>query len=421
MKDKKIRKYMILIALLFLGLIFVEMNRKEPLNWEPTFINTDKNPYGTYICYDLLKDVFPESQIWESRYAITNELEYVDENENSYYERSSQNPLFENTSYVFINRNFDSNNGLYGAPSASGIDKLDVKNLLKFVEEGNNAFIAAEKMSNILLDTLKLKIETEWSSPDSIYIFNDLRAKEFAFRGVRRGQHYIVPKDSCALEMRTLVQSKNYGRAIFVKIRHGKGYIYLHSMPIAFSNIELLKLHKYDFAFACLSYLPKSNNIIWDEYLKQGRVGEYSSFRVIWNHPALLFVYFILLFGGIIFMLFRAKRTQRIIPVVEPPKNSSVEFLNTISNLYYKKQSYASIVEKRHNYFLEMVRSKYYLSTEKTDEEFFKNLSLKSGVNISIIEDVFASREYIKHQYNVSNSALLRYNSKLEEFYREMK
>jgi len=421
MKDKKIKRYVILIALLFVGLVFVEMNRKEPLDWNPTFINSDKNPYGTYICYDLLKDVFPKSQIWESRYPITNELEYVDEDGNSYYERSEEDPLYKNTSYIFISRNFDTNPMNYYGASAPGVDKLDVNNLLSFVEEGNNAFIAAERMSGILLDTLKLKIETEWSSTDSIYVFNDLRQKEYAFRGVQRGQHYIVRKDSCKLEMRTLAYSKKLNRDIFVKIKHGKGYIYLHSMPTAFTNVELLKLHKYDFAFACLSYLPKNDNIIWDEYLKQGRVGEYSSFRVIWNHPALLYAYFILLFGGLIFMLFRAKRMQRIIPVVEPPKNTSVEFLNTISNLYYKKQAYTSIVEKRHSYFLEMVRSRYYLSTENINEEFMQNLSLKSGVDADIIKSIFDLRDYVRHQYYVSNDSLLKYNNKLEEFYRQMK
>lgn len=422
MKDKKIKIYVIFIALLCLGLVFVEMNRKQEVNWEPTFINSDKNPYGTYICYNLLNDVFPKSNVWESRYAITNELEYViDEQGSSYYDYSEEEPLYENTSYIFISKNFGENQQSYYAPKPFGVDKLDIKNLLNFVEEGNNAFIAAEKMSPLLLDSLKLEIKTEWSSSDSIYTFNDLKAKEFAFRGIQKGQHYIVAKDSCSLEMRTLVQSKRLKRAIFVKIKHGKGYIYLHSMPIVFTNVELLKLHKYDFAFTCLSYLPKNNNIIWDEYLKQGRVGEYSSFRVIWNHPALLYTYFILLFGGLIFVLFRIKRMQRIIPVIEPPVNNSIEFLDTISNLYYKKQAYESIAEKRHNYFLEMIRSRYYLSTENADDEFKKNLSLKSGVNINIINNIFELRNVIKQEYYVSNSSLLRYNNTLEEFYRQMK
>ncbi len=420
MKDKKLTKYIILIVLLFVALVYIETNKKEPVSWEPTFINTDKNPYGTYICYDLLKEVFPTGAIKESRFPITNELKYVESNGYSNRKQFEQvkQPFYKNTSYIFINHTFGNN---FDYTQKEGVDKLDIKNLLSFVEEGNNAFITGERISSILLDSLKLKIEREWSSPDSIYTFTGLDQKEYALRGVKGGQFFIVKRDSCDLTMRTLVESKKEKRAIFVKIKYGEGFIYLHSMPVVFSNVNLLKSNKYDFAFKCLSYLPKTDNIIWDEYLKQGRVGEHSSFRVIWNHPALLVSYFIVIFGGLLFVLFRSKRTQRIIPVVEPPKNTSLEFLDTISNLYYQKQAYESIIDKRHSYFLDVVRTRYYLRTETIDDEFMNNLHLKSGVALDVIKSIFESRNYISHLYHVDNNALLRYNEKLEQFYREMK
>jgi len=421
MKDKKIRKYFIFIAMLLVLMVIVEMNKKTPVDWTPTFINTDKNPYGTYICYNLLTDVFPGSNIRETRYPITNELKYS-EGKKETYSYHDNDSAQNQTSYIFISRNFGTNSELHGyQPSSPKVDKLDVENLLNFVQSGNNVFISAESMPSYLLDTLKLKIHKQWSSADSAYVFNDLTQKEFSLRGIQGSQHYMTVKDSSDIEMRVLAHSKKLNRIIFIKIKYGQGYIYLHSMPVAFSNVELLKLHKYDFAFACLSYLPKSDNIIWDEYLKQGRMGQYSSFRVVWDHPALLYAYYIALLGALLFILFRAKRTQRIIPVAEPPKNSSVEFMDTISNLYYKKQAYLSIVRKRHNYLLEIIRSHYFMQTENIDEAFKETLSMKSGVKKEVIDDIFGIYDSINPHYNITNSMLLKYNEKLEEFYKEMK
>jgi len=414
--DKKTKKYILFITILVIGLVIVEMNRKKPVDWTPTFINTDKNPFGTYIAFDLLKDVFPNQNIKVTRKPVYNELNYVDSDTHN---RKSGGKTI-NTCYIFINQAFGISSQ-YGMKESFGIDKLDMEHLFKFVDKGNNVLISAENISPLLLDTLGIEIETNWSTSDTIYNFTKLnKKKDYAFSGLRGAQSYFVT-DSCKFRIKTLAESKNEHVPVFLQIDYGDGHIYLNSLPSAFSNIELLKSDKYEFAFTCLSYIPKTNEILWDEYQKQGRVGEYSTFRVIWNHPSLLYAYYIILAGGLLFMIFRSKRTQRIIPVINPPANTSLEFLNTISNLYYQKQAYESIVRKRHSYFLDTVRSKYYLRTETINDDFVKNLNLKSGVDINIIEQIFALHNQIENAYDVSNSLLLRYNNKLEEFYRNMK
>lgn len=433
MKDKKLIKYYVIIAVLFIGLIIVEANKKNPVDWTPTFINTDKNPYGTYIIFDLLKDVFPNKNIHVSRLPIFNELEYVfDDEDYVYIEDDGQEEENNDTgidivqeSYLFINKEFGVSSSLPifdDRVGNFGVDKLDIRNLLAFVEYGNNVFISAENITPLLLDTLGLKMKTNWASADSIFVFNDLNNKEYRFSSTTGAVYSLEKADSSKIQMAVLAESKREHKPVFVKIKRGKGYIYLHTIPVAFSNIELLNLKKYEFAFACLSHLPRENSIIWDEYQKQGRIGEYSTFRVIWNHPAMLWAYYIALATGLLFMLFRSKRMQRIIPVIEPPKNTSLEFLDTLSNLYYQKQAYESIVDKRHNYFLDLVRNRYYLNTETIDNEFMQNLSVKSGVEFDIIENIFELHKNAVRSHNsISNSLLLKYNEKLEEFYRKMK
>lgn len=418
MKDKALRKYIYVLVLILAAFVVYEMTKKQPVSWVPTFINSDKNPYGTYIVYDLLDNVFDKKNIKESRRPIPNELGYISDSEGEGNQVNTQ----QRTSYLFISETF-------GKISLSNINKLsaeikinetDVNSLFKFVESGNNVFIAAEGISELLLDSLNIEQKVDRKSVDSICVLANFKGQEYPFSNIGNSIVYFKT-DSCSFPLKVLGYTKNEKKATFIRISFGKGYFYLHAVPVAFSNLELLNLDKYKFAFHCLSYLPKNNNVIWDEYLKQGRIGERSSFRVIWNHPALLYSYYILLLAAILFMIFRAKRMQRIIPVIDPPRNSSLDFLDTLSNLYYKKDAYESIIDKRHSYFLDIVRSRYNLSTEDISEDFKTNLSLKSGVDKQVIDDLFAIHSKILSTYDIGNKTFLSYSEKLEEFYRKMK
>ena len=138
------------------------------------------------------------------------------------------------------------------------------------------------------------------------------------------------------------------------------------------------------------------------------------------NHP--LKISLILIFIGFgLFLIFRAKRIQRVIPIIKPPVNSSIEFLDTISNLFYKKMDTRSIIDKRHTYFLDFIRKNYYLTTESVDKEFIKNISAKSTMDESRIEELFALYQDIKTLYYIPNDKFLKYNGILEEFYKTVK
>ncbi len=146
-----------------------------------------------------------------------------------------------------------------------------------------------------------------------------------------------------------------------------------------------------------------------------------SEFRAMLNSKPLRIALYIILAGLLLFVIFRAKRTQRIVPVINPPVNSSLEFLSTISNLYYRKKDFKTIAEKRHAYFLDYIRKNYYMSTENIDDEFLNVLSLKSGMERAKLKQLFdAYQELIILPY-APNEIFLKYNNLLEEFYRNVK
>ena len=168
--------------------------------------------------------------------------------------------------------------------------------------------------------------------------------------------------------------------------------------------------------------MPQNSKVIWDEYQKQGGTDANSSiFKAMLSNPLLRIALYLILGGLFLFVIFRAKRTQRIIPVIKPHINSSLEFLGTISNLYYRKKDFKTIAEKRHAYFLDYIRKNYYMSTEKINDDFLDVLSAKSGVERDKLSNLFNLYNDIIILPYAPNDIFLQYNSLLEEFYRKVK
>lgn len=425
MKNKKTLIIIIISAILILVLSYAQTQKKKPPIWEPTLYNTDTNPYGTYITYNLLDDVF-DNKVHSTRQPVYTNLRkkldgyirYSNEREDDYdYEPGYSQPevpmsfydsikdISDTTAYMFINLDFE-------------LDKVDIQYFLDFIAIGNNAFISAERISRNLLDSLGIKESSKYFTLDSTYTITDYKEKSYRLRNYKRNTKLHVY--DCQHPVRVLAQN-SLNDTVFVQVKYGKGNIYLHTMPLLFTNYNVLKPEKYDFAFRTLSYIPENNHILWDEYQKQGLVGEQSMFRVMLNSAPLRIALYLILIGLLLYMIFESKRTQRLIPVIKKPVNSSIEFANTLSNLFYRKQDYITMTKYRMNYLLDFVRKRYYLSTETIDDEFIDFLQAKSTMERSKLEDMFTAYENILRYPSIAADYYREFNNLLEEFYRKVK
>jgi hypothetical protein len=136
----------------------------------------------------------------------------------------------------------------------------------------------------------------------------------------------------------------------FFRLPFGNGEFFIHNQPYAFTNYNLLFENNVDYVFKTFSYL-KNDLIIWDENNKPGR-NTATPLIYILEQDSLRAGYYLILAMAIIFMFFGAKRKQRIIPVVAPPENSSLEFAKTLGNLYLSSRNHKDMAKKKFNYWL---------------------------------------------------------------------
>src|SRR5690606_3172074 len=126
------------------------------------------------------------------------------------------------------------------------------------------------------------------------------------------------------------------GGVNFIRIAAGNGNLYLHSNPLVFTNYFLTNEENVAYASAVFSHL-RGKGIVWDEYSKIPFAGNNNAYNsplyYILQQPSLKYAWWLLLLTVLLYVVFAARRTQRVIPVIDPKTNSSLEFVNLISSL----------------------------------------------------------------------------------------
>lgn len=388
----KLNRYFFILLAFIVAYGLFEHYRPKPLNWEPTYKNTDKIPFGTQALYELLPSVMRQSAITNVRMPAYNYL--------------TENKLPANSNFIFVARSVD-------------FDTNDQQQLLAYVGRGNNVLLSAYYFPDTLGKLLGFRALVKRPQLRDTLLINNFTNPQFRKPGGYNffhddGRNYLVTKNP----KNTVVLGRNARKEpIYIRIRYGKGYFFIHNLPLAFTNFFVLDRKTSDYAFKALSYLP-ARPTYWDEYQKQGRFNEdqQSIFRYVMSQPALTWAYYVLVIGLLFYALFAGKRTQRVIPVVEPPRNTSLEFVQTVGRVYYQQADHNNLGQKMIQYFLTNIRERYGLSTTVLDNDFAEMLSKRTGTDLAETQDLVRTLQAARRTVTLSEDDVLLLNHKMEIF-----
>nr|WP_321231295.1 DUF4350 domain-containing protein [uncultured Psychroserpens sp.] len=395
--SRTLKIYVGILILLFVGIIAIEFSTPAPVNWKKTYNETQKIPYGTFVFYEELTNLFPESKVHDIK---VTPYQYFDD----YYTWEDSTYLTTGT-YVVIDE-------------YPNLDNSSAQELLDFASHGNDIFISSNHFPDRLLDSLGFHIQNEYSFKGKAEFTFTNPVFESDSISVEKGLNNIYFSKIDTLNTIVLGHQKFEDSTYtnFIEVPWGTGNFYLHVQPVVFTNYHLLKKDNRKYASSVMSYL-NDDTIFFDSRNKFGKELGSSPLRFIFSQPALRWAWYLTLITTILFMIFNAKRRQRIVEVKEPLKNTTVDFTKTIGNLYYETKDHDNLIEKKITYFLEYVRRVYYLDTQILDEKFVKNLSLKSGKDKDDIKELINLIAYLKAKTFCNEADLLRLNNAIEDFY----
>jgi hypothetical protein len=388
MKDFKVY---IIIASVLLGIYLVaEYNKPNPTNWSPTLFYGDKIPFGTHVLYHQLGDLFPGSSTTKT-----------------------DSPFYD----IFRKLDDSSANYLVIAKEVN-VDKAGFEEMVKYIKKGNSVFISSFGIDGVLADTLKLEMGIEAKKENAGLNFTSKYLKEAApFRYKREiSNQYFQSFDTAKA---VVLGMNTYGHNTFLRYKFGTGSLYLCANPAVFSNYAILSGGA-NYAAKALSYLPATTSIYWDEYQNGDIPIDESPMRVLFTNPNLEWAYYISLLGLVIFVLYEVKRRQRIIPVIEPLKNSTVDFVNVVGQVYFEQRNNTDIARKKVTYLLEHLRDDYHLKTNKLDDEFTEHLAQKLSVEPAFAKEIVNFITYVDTAVNISDHDLIKLNNLIEKLYTQI-
>ncbi|WP_426492831.1 DUF4350 domain-containing protein [Hymenobacter sp. 102] len=469
------RWYLVGLAVLLGAYVAVEYYRPKPLDWRPTLQNNDKIPYGTYVLFQELPGLLGTSraQVQAVRVPIYSQIEGVDEDaEPTDVSRLSEEitvdtavvanpeaaaPAWEDTVAAQAGTtptpatkpatdteddadyaagleagDFTPATYLFVAPEFQ-LSRLDCRSLLRHVARGNDVLVAATDFDNFFADTLGFAtrpiIPRLKTNPDgSRSLLQDSVRLRLNNPGLARqaGASFRLPTQAVATRLlgrpnlpnqAASLATDERGRTVMLRIPHGRGHVYICTVPLAFSNYFVLKPHTGNFAFAALSYLPTGRRVWWDEYQKQGRRGEQSLLRVLMEHEALRYATYLALAAAVLFVAFEARRRQRVIPVLKPLPNTTLLFTRTVASLYRQGGNHQLIAEKKIGLFLEHLRTRYHEpGLDLTDEATRERLAQKTGVPRADVDALNRRMNFILTARQISDAELLDLNKAINTF-----
>ncbi|WP_193560189.1 DUF4350 domain-containing protein [Hymenobacter nivis] len=451
------RWYVLGLLALFGAYVALEYYRPKPLDWSPTYINKDKIPYGTFVLFDQLPRLLGTDSVAVVRQSAYVQLTGAPEpDDDAAAAESSDEPatapdsaaaqvgsLGEQASPV----SYDSTEVETAPPPAAGPDvraaranylfvndgfgasEADARALLRFVAQGSDVFIAADGFrGRVLRDSLGFDTDDvagaarpgprSLLAPDSVV----LRFTHPALAGARYRLPALLARARLVVKAgragHTLATDAQ-GRAVLIRLDHGAGHFYLCSVPLAFTNYYLLRPRTAGFAAGALAYLP-ARAAWWDEYQKQGPLGDQSLLRVLLAHPALRAAYYLTLLGALLFVLVEARRRQRIIPILKPLPNTTLLFTRTVAGLYRQGRNHALIAEKRVALFLDYLRVRFNeASPDLGDHDFRERLSQKAGLPRARVDELLRLVNFARTAPQIDDRALLQLSRAITDFRRE--
>lgn len=386
-------------------LLSCNSNKNKLPSLKETYSSKDKIPFGAFVAYTYLEQMFANNTIYTRKKDFNNTWQSISDTGSLYF---------------CISKN------LY-------LTYEDRVAMLQYVNAGNDLFIASDNIDTSFLDTLHCavnKYEYDFYGVESMKNSSlSLNPDVYADTGSYNYFYYpFVNKFSKIDTGYAKVLGYNSDRnPNFIVVFYGKGRIYLHCDPRAFSNYFLLKKNNYNYVKQAVSIMPGSPQYIyWDDYYCKlnyppNSKGARTGLSYLLQFPALKNAILLSLLAALLYILFGGKRRQRIIKEIAPVTNTTVAFTETIGRLYLQKKDNKNIAEKIITYFYEQLRNTYFLNTNQLNEEFLQTLSRKSGVSKEQTDSLFKTIEDVQSRANISDELLLSLNTKIENFNKNKK
>jgi len=382
-------------------LLLAACNKNQPTDGLPilnlTLAENDAKPLGGKVFRTLAASAFEAETFKNNTRPFTDW--YLENSKNSYFETGSV--------YMIV------------TPYLNIRDK-EAEKMRDFVEEGHTLVVIADNWSTAFENTFRIgndKVFAEFGKK-TVGALRDTWKKAANNLGYRSDSFalYYPPFNrfllaDSTLENQQILSYNEAGKVDGLRWEVGDGWVILVTNAGLFTNYGLLTRSNAEYAMGILSYLePYPDYLYWDDFFHRNTnrpPEDRSILDVLLSIPPLRWGFWLTLLLCGIWVLNNLVRRQRQISVIKAPKNTTVEFTQTIARLYFNKKDNQNIAGKMIQHFLEYMHSQHYLPRQKMDAGFAALLAQKTGQPLVDMQKLVARMADIQAGSTVRDEDLL--------------
>lgn len=433
---KSSRNFLFVMLVLFVLFCLLQVNLPKKFVWSPTFSHVDKQPFGCFVFDSVLTQSLPNGYHVTKKTFFQLDQEHAKEKISVLMVVDQQNLKQLDVKYlcniarrggkvmVVASGSFDDGRNA----DTVVVDELE-RTFKVRIEDGTyfslRGILAGLKAhDNDMYDTIY------WNNRETMYAAQPYRmfynmvggtlfvdsvpkVKRLAYTLSTAGYDYrqdsLYVGDFTGFD--TIVDEKERIERIdtfaikkvpaAVSVPYGKGEVIFVSSPLLFTNYGMLEGNTFVYIFRLMSYLADLPVYRTEAYVKTDAmlVAEQSPFREFIKRPPLRWALYLALLGVVFFMIFTARRRQRVIPIISKPANRSLEFIQLIGTLYYQRKDHVDLVRKKFKLFAEELRKTagVDISDVNTDDREYLLLAEKTGMNCDRLKKVIRQIRLVLH------------------------
>ena len=384
----------VLFALMFL----LQLRLPKKFEWTATFHHADRQPFGCYVFDSVLSQSMPKG------YQVTSK---------TFRQLDNEHPSEKIGVLMVVVR--------------QDLKKLDVEHLCNIAKRGGKVMVVAASSFNHtwVNDTLS------YNELEHVFRFQILNGNTYRFYNIftRKQGEDAEYKDTIAwngnpsvypthnyvnwqgllggylgfdsLQTKSCLAVDTDTLPVAASVPYGKGEVIFVTSPLLFTNYGMLEGNTSEYIFRLMSMMADVPVYRTEAYMETDAMmdAQYSPFRELIKRPPLRWALYLLLLGVILLMVTTARRRQRVIPIIYPPLNKSLEFVRLIGTLYYQRCSHAELVRKKFTFFAEELRRKCGIDVKdvNTDDGEVRFLAEKTGLEEAYIRQTLREIRLVIH------------------------
>lgn len=433
---KSSRNFLFAMLVLFVLFCLLQVNLPKKFVWSPTFSHVDKQPFGCFVFDSVLTQSLPNGYHVTKKTFFQLDQEHAKEKISVLMVVDQQDLKQLDVKYLC---NIARRGGKVMVVASSSFDdgrnadtavvdelertfKVKIEDGLYFSLRGILSGLKAH--DNDMYDTIYWNNRETMYAAQSYRMFYNMvggtlfvdsvpKVKRLAYTLSTAGYDYrhdsLYVGDFTSFD--TIVDEKERIERIdtfaikkvptALSVPYGKGEVIFVSSPLLFTNYGMLEGNTSVYIFRLMSYLADLPVYRTEAYVKTDAmlVAEQSPFREFIKRPPLRWALYLALLGVVLFMIFTARRRQRVIPIMSKPANRSLEFIQLIGTLYYQRKDHVDLVRKKFKLFAEELRKTagVDISDVNTDDREYLLLAEKTGMNSDRLKKVIRQIRLVLH------------------------